>query len=252
LNDFLPVALRQRAFTYPAYDGTQSVKHLIESIGVPHTEVEMILLNGRAVGFSTLVQRGDRISIYPAFTSPEIRPPFPLRPPPPDPIRFLLDNHLGRLARTLRLLGFDTLYFKNEYDDSQLAQMAIEERCILLSRDRGLLKRSQVVYGYCLRTKEPLEQVKAVLHRYQLFNQIDPWRRCLRCNGHLKPVAKERIVDRLESKTKLYYHDFQICDDCEQIYWKGSHFSQLDDLVAEIVSGDPQRSQKNALHPNSE
>jgi uncharacterized protein with PIN domain len=239
LNDFLRPCWRQKLFVYPAYDGTQSVKHLIESIGVPHTEVELILGNGQPQTFSYLVQSGDRISVYPAFTSLEINPALALRPPPPHRPRFLLDNHLGRLARYLRLLGFDTLYFNNTYDDAQLAQMAQNKGLILLSRDRGLLKRSQVVHGYCLRSKEPQKQVRDVLHRYQLHDQIQPWRRCLRCNGPLQPVAKEKIVDRLEHKTRLYYHDFQICEDCEQIYWKGSHFKQLESFVAAISGTNP-------------
>jgi uncharacterized protein with PIN domain len=240
LNDFLRPGWRQKPFVYPAYDGTQSVKHLIESIGVPHTEVELILGNGQPQTFSYLVQSGDRISVYPAFTSLEINSAVPLRPAPPHPPRFLLDNHLGRLARYLRLLGFDTLYFNNTYDDAQLAQMAQDKDLILLSRDRGLLKRSQVVHGYCLRSKEPQEQVRDVLHRYQIHDQIQPWRRCLRCNGPLQPVAKVKILDRLEPKTKLYYHDFQICEDCEQIYWKGSHFKRLESFIATISDNVPE------------
>jgi uncharacterized protein with PIN domain len=239
LNDFLKPDRRQKPFDYPTYDGTQSVKHLIESNGVPHTEVELILGNGQPKTFSYLVQSGDQIAVYPAFTTLDIDSAVPLRPPPPHPPRFLLDNHLGRLARYLRLLGFDTLYFNNTNDDAQLAQMAQDRGLILLSRDRGLLKRSQVVHGYCVRSKEPQEQVRAVLHRYQLYDQIQPWRRCLRCNGPLQPVAKEKILDRLEPKTRLYYHDFQICADCEQIYWKGSHFKRLESFVAKISSTDP-------------
>jgi uncharacterized protein with PIN domain len=213
---------------------------LIESIGVPHTEVELILANGQPETFAYLVQSGDRIAVYPAFCSLDINPAMPLRPPLPYPPRFLLDNHLGRLARYLRLLGFDTLYFNNSYDDVQLAQMAQDIDCILLSRDRGLLKRSQVVHGFCLRSKESKQQARDVLQRYQLYDQIRPWRRCLRCNGPLQPVAKEEIMDRLEPMTKLYYHDFQICADCTQIYWQGSHFKRLESFVAEISPGDPQ------------
>ncbi len=207
---------------------------------MPHTEVELILANGQPETFAYLVQSGDRIAIYPTFSSLDINLAMPLRPPLSYPLRFLLDNHLGRLARYLRLLGFDTLYFNNSFDDVQLAQIAQDMDCILLSRDRGLLKRSQVIYGCCLRSKNPQEQLQAVLHRYQLYDQIRPWRRCLRCNGPLQPVAKEQILDRLEPMTKLYYHDFQICADCTQIYWQGSHFKRLESFVAGIRSGDPQ------------
>jgi uncharacterized protein with PIN domain len=238
LNDFLPARWRHESFHYPAYDGTQSIKHLIESIGVPHTETELIVVNGQPKDFTYLVQSGDRISVYPAFSSSDIRPPISLRPPLPNPVRFLLDNHLGKLARYLRLLGFDTLYFNNKFDDAQLAQLAQDEGCILLTRDRGLLKRGQVVYGYCLRSKDAQEQVLAVLHRFQITDQIDAWRRCLRCNGRLRPVAKERILDRLQPKTKLYYHQFQICETCSQIYWKGSHFKRLEKFLQEIAAAE--------------
>jgi uncharacterized protein with PIN domain len=207
---------------------------LIESIGVPHTEVDLILVNGQLQDFSYLVQAGDRIAVYPAFTTLQPNSTMPLRPPPPQPVRFVLDNHLGRLARYLRLLGFDTLYFNNAYDDAQLAELAQMKNCILLSRDRGLLKRSQVIHGYCLRSKDPRQQVADVLHRYQLTAQIKPWRRCLRCNGPLQPVAKEQILHRLEPKTKRYFNDFQICSDCQQIYWRGSHFQKLASFVAQM------------------
>jgi uncharacterized protein with PIN domain len=213
---------------------------LVESIGVPHTEVELILANGQAQSFSYLVQAGDRIAVYPAFTTVRLNKAVALRPPPPQPVRFLLDNHLGRLARYLRLLGFDTLYFNNAYDDAQLAELAQKKDCILLSRDRGLLKRGQVIHGYCLRSKDPRQQATDVLHRYQLTAQIKPWRRCLRCNGVLQPVAKEQILHRLEPKTKRYYTDFQICSDCQQIYWRGSHFQKLESFVAQMRQLDSQ------------
>ncbi len=211
---------------------------MIESIGVPHTEVDLILANGQPQSFSYPVQAGDRIAVYPAFTTLRLNRAVSLRPPPAQPVCFLLDNHLGRLARYLRLLGFDTLYFNNAYDDAQLAEIAQKKDCILLSRDRGLLKRSQVVHGYCLRSKEPRQQVADVLHRYQLTAKIKPWRRCLRCNGTLQPVAKEEIVHRLEPKTKRYYYDFQICSDCQQIYWRGSHFNKLEAFVTQMSKLD--------------
>ena len=205
---------------------------------MPHTEVDLILANEQTQSFSYLVQAGDRIAVYPAFTTLRLNRTVSLRPPPPQPVRFLLDNHLGRLARYLRLLGFDTLYFNNAYDDAQLAELAHNKDCILLSRDRGLLKRSQVIHGYCLRSKDPRQQVADVLHRYQLAAQIKPWRRCLRCNGTLQPVAKEQILHRLEPKTKRYYTDFQICADCEQIYWRGSHFRKLASFVDQMCEFD--------------
>ncbi|MCB9422787.1 MAG: Mut7-C ubiquitin/RNAse domain-containing protein [Ardenticatenaceae bacterium] len=237
LNDFVPPEKRQRTVVYP-FDGPVSVKHMIEAAGIPHTEVELILANGESVGFDYLVQDGDRISVYPAFATIDVSPVTQLRPSLPTPHRFILDNHLGRLARYMRLLGFDTLYFNDKADDPELAQIAYDENRILLTRDRGLLKRSLVTYGYCLRTKDSKAQLTAVLHRYQLHDQINPWTRCLRCNGRLHPVTKEAILHRLEPKTKLYFNEFQICRDCGQIYWRGSHFGKLEALIANAINDE--------------
>ncbi|MCP4427448.1 MAG: Mut7-C ubiquitin/RNAse domain-containing protein [Chloroflexi bacterium] len=237
LNDFVPPKKRQRTAVYP-FQGPVSVKHLIESAGIPHTEVEIILANGESVDFSYSVQDGDRIAVYPVFASIDVSPLLKLRPPVPPPHRFLLDNHLGKLARYLRLLGFDALYFNDQADDEELAQIAHDEGRIMLTRDRGLLKRSKVVYGYCLRTKDSTEQVTAVLRRYQLHDQIQPWKRCLRCNGLLHPVAKEAIIDRLEPKTKLHFNDFQMCAGCEQIYWRGSHYQKLKRFIGQTLEGE--------------
>jgi hypothetical protein len=245
LNDFVPPEKRQRTVAYP-FDGPVSIKHMIEAAGIPHTEVKLILANGESVGFDYLVQDGDRISVYPVFATIDVSPVTQLRPPLTAPHRFILDNHLGRLARYLRLLGFDALYFNDTADDPELAQIAHDEGRILLTRDRGLLKRSLVTYGYCLRTTDSREQVTAVLHRYQLHDQIQPWSRCLRCNGRLQSVEKETILHRLEPKTKQYFDEFQICGDCSQIYWRGSHFGKLERFIAQMHSDEHRKSQIDA------
>ena len=233
LNDFLPRERRQTNFAY-TFNSDQSVKHLIESAGAPHTEVELIVVNGKPVGFSYLVQAGDRVSVYPHMTTLAVPENGRLRPPPPGSARFVLDIHLGQLARYLRLLGFDTVYPDSNHDDADLAQIAHEDKRILLTRDRGLLMRGIVVHGYCIRTKDPDEQITAVLHRFDLFDDIQETPRCLRCNGLLQPITKEKILDRLEPKTRLYYDEFHICTDCEQIYWQGSHYPKLREFVAAI------------------
>ena len=138
---------------------------------------------------------------------------------------------MGKLARYLRLLGFDTIYFEEDVRDPELARISNVENRIMLTRDRGLLKRDIVTYGYCLRTRDSEEQLTAVLHRFQLHDHIQPWTRCLRCNGLMHPVAKEAIIDRLEPKTKKYFDKFHMCNDCQQIYWQGSHVSKLRGLI---------------------
>ena len=236
LSYFLPANKKQQTFPYPIYDGNQSVKHLIEAQGIPHTEVDLILADGEMVGFEHIVKAGEQISVYPPFSSLAIDQGIHLRPPSPNPIRFLLDNHLGRLARYLRLLGFDTLYFNDQLNDEELANLSHTSQRVLLSRDRGLLKRSQVIYGYCLRTLDSYDQLKSVILRYKLAEKIEPWKRCLRCNGILQPVDKRDIIDQLEPKTKLYFNDFQQCKSCGQVYWQGSHTHHLQTFLDRFLN----------------
>ncbi|MGD2078678.1 MAG: Mut7-C RNAse domain-containing protein [Chloroflexota bacterium] len=218
-------------------NGPTAVKHAIEALGVPHTEVECILANNRSVGFSYILRESDHIGIYPVIPAGALNP-VRLRPPLPAPVRFVADNHLGRLVTYLRLLGFDVLHAKY-MDDAQLAEFSAQQGRILLSRDRRLLMRRIVIHGYCLQSRDPLQQLESVLDRFDLYQDIRPWKRCLRCNGLLRPVPKEEILQRLEPKTKKYYHEFHMCQECQQIYWKGSHYEPLHDLVREILATRP-------------
>ena len=232
LNHFLPQPQRYQTLPY-ALNGRTSVKHPVEALGVPHTEVALLLANGEPVSFDYLLQEGDRIAVFPAFHSFEVDGEARLRPPLPHPPRFLLDVHLGQLATYLRLLGFDSVY-RNDYEDDELADLAEETGRVLLTRDRRLLMRKQVTYGFCLHTRDPEEQVRAVLRRYELFEEIDPWQRCLRCNGELEPVAKEDVLPLLEPKTRRYYDEFHRCRECGNVYWKGSHYPRMQRLIARI------------------
>lgn len=216
-------------------DDAAAVKHPIESLGVPHTEVEAILANRQAVDFSYRVQDCDTIEVYPQNTA-DLPPNYlPLRPSLPLPVRFVADTHLGRLATYLRMLGFDTLY-RNDYDDHQLADIAAAEERVLLTRDRGLLKHKIVVYGYCLRTVNPRQQLVEILRRYHLGRQVQPWRRCIHCNGLLHAVDKSLILEELQPKTRLYYDKFQQCGICSRIYWQGSHFDRMAEFVEAVLS----------------
>ena len=233
LNDFLAPALRKVTFSHE-FDRRASVKDMIESFGVPHTEVDIILVNGHSVDFSCIVQDGDRISVYPVFESLDVSPLVRLRPAPLRSPAFVLDSNLGRLARYLRLLGFDCLY-QNDYDDETVANIADQEQRIVLTRDRALLQRKIITRGYFVRAVRPRPQVKEVLARFDLYRLVDPFNRCIRCNGDLQAVDKQVIEERLEPRTREYFDSFRICTTCGQIYWQGSHHARSLRLIEELT-----------------
>jgi len=229
LNDFLAPELRKWAFDHD-FERRTSVKDMIESFGVPHTEVEIILVNGQSVGFSHIVQDGDRISVYPVFESLDVTPLIRLRPEPLRIPKFVLDTNLGRLARYLRLLGFDCLY-ENDFEDAVVAKISSEQQRTLLTRDRALLQRRIITHGYFVRAVRPRLQVPEVLSRFDLYRLVAPFSRCIRCNGTLQDVDKATVEDRLEPKTRKYFDTFRICTGCGQIYWQGSHYERSMRLV---------------------
>lgn len=241
LNDFLPPPRRQVTFRH-TFDGRVSVKDMIESLGAPHTEVDVILVDGRSVDFDYLVQDGDRISVYPVFESLDVAPLVRVRPEPLREPRFVLDTHLGKLASYLRMLGFDTRY-RNDFEDAELARISSQERRILLTRDRGLLKRSVVTHGYCVRQTQPRRQLLEVLRRFDLFGAVQPFRRCIRCNGLLEPVDKAAIQHRLPPRTREYYDEFRICRACDQIYWRGSHYQRMEQFIQGVLEQASQRTE---------
>ncbi len=221
LQFFLPRPQRGQRIPLD-FRGRQSLKHLIESLGVPHTEVGRITVDGQEVSLDRLARDGEQVAVYAAGRGLSVAP------------RFLLDNHLGRLTAYLRMLGFDCLY-RNDYRDEQLAEILQHEARLLLTRDRRLLMRKVVRYGYCLRSLEPREQVLEVVRRFDLAGRITPFRRCLRCNHLLEAVSKEAILHRLQPLTRQYFGEFHICPACGQIYWKGSHYDRMVELVRRIA-----------------
>ncbi|MDQ3856404.1 MAG: Mut7-C ubiquitin/RNAse domain-containing protein, partial [Chloroflexota bacterium] len=202
--------------------------------GVPHTEVGLLLANGEPVDFSYLVKPGDRISVYPAFRSLALGEAQRLREPVGGRPAFILDTHLGRLAGYLRMLGFDTLYCQG-CDDDYLAQRSASDERILLTRDRGLLKRSIVTQGYWVRATDPEQQATEVLQRFGLVGSVLPFRRCMRCNGMLEPVDKAQVLDRLEPLTRQHYDEFRTCTSCGAVYWKGSHHERMQELIRRLT-----------------
>ncbi|MGD2112293.1 MAG: Mut7-C RNAse domain-containing protein [Gammaproteobacteria bacterium] len=230
LNDFLAPNLRRTDIVHTCNRRT-SVKDMIESFGVPHTEVDLILVNGASVDFSYIVRAGDRISVYPVFEAMDISPLIRLRPAPLRTPRFIVDVNLGRLARYLRLLGFDSRY-GNDLRDAEVARISVAETRTVLTRDRALLQQRVITHGYFVRSDQPLEQVREVLARLDLYRLVRPFTRCTRCNGRLERVDKQAVLAELQPRTREYYNEFQRCTCCGQIYWKGSHFARAARLVA--------------------
>ncbi|HYW77548.1 MAG TPA: Mut7-C RNAse domain-containing protein [Gammaproteobacteria bacterium] len=232
LNDFLPPERRKVSFPHE-FSRRASVKDMIESLGVPHPEVEMILANGKSVGFDYQVRDGDRIAVYPVFESFDISDQLRVRRRPLRVLRFVADGHLGTLARYLRLCGFDVLYRK-DYEDEELAAISAGSKRILLTRDRNLLKRRIITHGYCVRHDDPREQLAEVFRRFDLAGAAEPFTRCARCNGLLEDVAKAEIEHRLQPLTRRYYDEFRRCTACGHLYWRGSHVASMLERIAEL------------------
>lgn len=229
LNDHLPPK-RRGGELVQHFRGRPAVKDLIESMGVPHTEVDLILVDGEPVSFEHQVDQRERISVYPFFRSLPLPTASRLRPEPlPEP-RFVLDGHLGRLAGHLRMLGFDSLY-RNDYGDEELAALSSEQARILLTRDRELLKRRRIQHGYYVRATEPSDQLVEVVGRYELWDKTDTFARCLDCNGVLETVEKGQIADDLPSETERHFDRFRRCRRCGKIYWSGSHVERMQELI---------------------
>jgi len=232
LNDFLPAEQRKTAIRR-SFNGTPSVKDTIESCGVPHSEIDLIVVDGESVGFDHRLAGGERVAVYPVFEGIDISPANRLRPRPLRRPRFLVDANLGRLARLLRLLGFDCTY-DQAMDDEEIARLAASERMTILTRDRGLLMRRIVSRGYFVRSQVPVEQTAEVLRRFDLVEQIRPLARCVDCNGIIEPVRKNQVLDRLPQNTRRFYEEFFQCSVCSKLYWRGAHWENLQELIARI------------------
>jgi uncharacterized protein with PIN domain len=238
LNEFVPPELRGRVMRRP-FRPHQTVKDVIEAAGVPHTEVDLVLVNGEPVDFAHRPRAGDRIAAYPVFETLDIGPINRLRPEPLRDVRFVVDVHLGRLARHLRLLGFDTRW-SNDLDDATLSAIGEAEHRVVLTRDRGLLKRRRVTHGLFVHAERPIDQAAEVVRRLDLANRLAPFTRCLRCGGRLASVDKADVLDRLEPLTRRHVDEFHRCAGCGQVYWRGSHHARLAGVVEQIrAAADP-------------
>lgn len=230
----LTTATAGEAVAYPFW-GHPAIKDSIEALGVPHTEVDLIIVGGISVGFGYRLQDDDRVAVYPFGLVPNVAAPRHLSPPLPERAAFILDVHLGKLARRLRMLGFDCRY-RTDYADPQIIDLALDEGLIILTRDRGLLKHARVSRGYLVGSSTPETQVLEVLERYRLHRQIRALYRCPCCNGLLQLVGKEEIRHRLLPKTARYYQHFHQCCSCRQIYWRGSHYAKIERWIRNLMT----------------
>ncbi|WP_187672390.1 Mut7-C RNAse domain-containing protein [Zestomonas carbonaria] len=239
LNDFLPPERRRRAFTC-ACARAATTKHMIEALGVPHTEVELVLVNGESVGFDRLIEDGDRVAVYPKFEALDISSLLRVRERPLRVTRFVADVHLGGLAHLLRMAGFDTLY-ETGFDDARIAALGADEGRIVLTRDRELLKRRTITHGCYVRALKPALQLRELFERLDLAGSARPFTLCLHCNVPLREVDKAAVLDRLPPRVRVLYQHFLTCDDCQRVFWEGSHWRSmralLDPLLAERGDG---------------
>jgi len=226
LNDFLPQS--KRKVSYPVhFRDHPSVKHVIEAERVPHTEVDLVLINGISVTFQEKVQDKDSISVYPVFESFDISSVQKLRPGVLRNSCFILDVHLGKLARYLRMLGFDSLY-SPDYTDRDLVRISLAEKRSILTRDRGLLLKRELERGYWIRSDITMDQVKEVLTRFNLAESIHRYSRCTLCNGSLITVDQSVVQQQYQMHHFYSCEGFFQCIHCKKVYWRGSHCERFD------------------------
>jgi len=233
LNDFLSEELYKKTFSYE-FIGNPSIKNTVEAIGVPHTEIDLILVNGESVGFNYKMRGGEHVSVYPVFESFDIKPIVRLRSKPIREIKFIVDVNVGKLAQKLRLLGFDTL-FKNDFTDKEIVELSLQEKRVILTRDKSILKFSAVTHGYWIRNDDPDEQLREVVNRFQLENNFKVFTRCSICNELLHPIDKSLLYDRLPDNTLLFFNFFMECKGCKKIYWQGSHYDHIREWMNELI-----------------
>jgi len=233
LNDFLPTKLRRIRFAH-SFKDRPSVKDLIESLGVPHTEVDLILANGKSVDFTCIVSDGDDISVYPVFESFDISDVQHLRPAPLRNPKFVLDVHLGKLAKYMRMLGLDTAY-ENNYTDEMIVGISLKEKRTILTKDLGILKRKEVTHGYYVRNMGVEKQITEIIERFDLTKSINKLTRCLKCNGILEKIDKEKVLAQIPPKVKAMQDKYFICRNCGKLYWPGTHYERMNKFIGEIL-----------------
>lgn len=227
LNDFLEISEPASAVTIE-FELSPSVKDQVESQGIPHTAVQRLEINGIQQNWSYNLCNGDEITLYPYSRDSSCAPIFR------KPKQFIADVHLGKLANTLRLLGFDTI-FNTDWSDKEIIERSNNEQRMILTRDLGLLKDGAAQYGYWIRSTDPDVQITELFQRFELSLFVAPFTRCMKCNGQLQQVDLATVKDDVPAKVQDWHSDYWQCRNCEQVYWQGSHFKQLQQKVEKLV-----------------
>jgi uncharacterized protein with PIN domain len=235
LNDFLAPDQRKQEFSCPCARAA-TTKHMIEALGVPHTEVELIMVNGESADFNRILQDGDRVAVYPKFEALDVTPLLRVRDYPLRVTRFVADSHLGGLAHMLRMMGFDTLY-DNHFHDDEIVAIAEQDGRIVLTRDRELLKRRTITHGCYVHALKSEPQLREIVKRLDLARSAKPFTLCLHCNVPLHPIDKASVFDRLPPKVQVNYERFSTCDTCGRVFWEGSHWRNMRRVLEGIVAG---------------
>ncbi len=238
LNYLLPKDRRNADFEVE-FKGKRSVKDMIESLGVPHTEVDIILVNGRSVDFNYILREGDKISVYPAFEKPDIEDLVHLCSTFPSHTKFIADINLGDIVKYMRVLGFD-VYFDPSLSPREIIKYAKRYGRTIITKSRKLLKFREIDNGLLLYAGTTEEQIRGIISRLGLKRSVKPFSRCLRCNKVLVNIAKEKIEDRIPPKTRSFCDRYAYCKDCNRIYWEGTHVFEMRKLINRIL-GAPER-----------
>jgi uncharacterized protein len=232
LNDFLKNGRKYSPFEF-SFKGNMIVKDAIESLGVPHSSVDLVLVNSQPVDFRHIIHQGDYISVYPEFESLDVSEVTSIRRKPLRITRFIIDAHLGRLARKLRMLGFDSIY-ENDITDEVIIQTAESEKRIILTRDKGILKSEKVTHGYYVRSTRTEEQLDEIIRKFDLESQFRPFTRCLVCNGKLAKARLPEVINELNPDTATIFKVFFRCTGCGKIFWEGSHYDRMKAFIRNL------------------
>ncbi|MFO7933711.1 MAG: Mut7-C RNAse domain-containing protein [Bacteroidales bacterium] len=233
LNDFLPRELRHKQFVH-SLKTPVTLEEAIESLGIPFSEIDLVLVNGQPASRQQRLHENDFVSLYPTFETLDISGLKGANVSPLRVTRFILDTHLGKLAKYLRMLGFDSLY-RNDFEDQEMIEIAAREKRIILTRDKLLLKSARITHGYYVRSTEKHHQLREVVQKFDLYSQFQSFTRCMTCNSELVPKKKEEIKHLLEPHTVEEFNEFFFCPSCRKVYWKGSHFRKMESFIRKLT-----------------